>query len=322
MGASTSTAVDTSHYLRPQTLVPVGDGRRINIYCSGNGSPTVVLDAAVGSTMYVWHNVQPEVSRRVRVCSYDRPGYGFSDPGGLPHTTSANVEDLHALLRNARIAPPYVLVAHSLNAFDARLFADRYRSELAGMVLVEPSEVGEARFAAIYGRKKLDADMAANLKFIQSCDQKAKNHKLRTGDDCVGPRDSHVSRRLDQVQQQHATSAGMWDAVLSEMSSLPTDLREVTTAQNPYGNLPLMVLTAEDVAKQQGGTALQIASAKRLWKQLRDADAALSNLGVNCVILGVSHYMQIDKPDVVIAAVLETVRHSGTSSKPSCAQLK
>lgn len=311
-------------YESAQRLVEVGGGRHLNLYCSGAGSPVVVLEAAIGSSMYVWHKVQPALAQHARVCSYDRAGYGFSDPGGPPHTTSQNVADLHSLLTNAHVKPPYILVAHSLNAFDARLFADRYRGELAGMVLVDPSEVGEARFGSIYGKKKSDADTAANLKFIQTCTRKAERHLLKSGDDCVGPPDLHLAARLRRVQEQHDTAPALWDAVLSEETSLNADLREVTSQQRRYGNLPLLVLTAgaaEDGEKQQGASIAQIAAAKRLWKQLRDNDAAFSNRGINCVIPGVSHYVQLDKPEVVIEAVLQIIGDSKRAVKPSCARL-
>ncbi len=314
-------------YESPQRLVAVGHERRLNIYCSGPGSPTVVLDAAIGSSMYVWHQVQPALSQHVRVCSYDRSGYGFSDPGGLPHTTSANVSDLHALLTNARIEPPYILVAHSLNAFDARLFADRYPDEVAGMVLLDPSEVGENRFAAIYGKKKYDAERAADLKYIQVCDQKAHRRELKLGDNCVGPANPHAPKVLQRVQQQHDLSEGMWDATLSEMISLAADIHEVASEQRSYGNLPFFVLTAgaaeQDAAGQTGAGKAQIAAANRLWKRLRDADAALSHRGVNCIIPGASHYLQIEKPNIVVEALLQIARDSRRPGiKPSCAQLR
>jgi pimeloyl-ACP methyl ester carboxylesterase len=312
-------------YESAQRLVDVGNGRRLNIYCSGSGSPTVVLDAAIGSSMYVWHTVQPALARHVRVCSYDRAGYGFSDPGGLPHTTRANVTDLHALLTNAHIRPPYVLVAHSLNGFDAYLFADRYRGEVAGMVLIDPSDVDEDRFASIYGKKKYDAALAADVNFLQGCDQKADRHVLKPGGDCVDSPDPHLPERLRRVQGEHSTGQAMWDAVKSERLSLQADIREVTSEQRAYGGLPLVVLTAgaaEDAEKQAGATGAQIAAAKRLWKELRDRDAARSSRGVNCIIPGASHYMQIDKPDVVIRAVLQTVDAGRTAATPSCAKLR
>jgi pimeloyl-ACP methyl ester carboxylesterase len=322
VGASASEPFNQSPYLHPQKLVDVGNGRRLNIYCSGSGSPTVVLDGAIGSSMYTWHTVQPTLSRHVQVCSYDRAGYGFSDPGGPPHTTSANVHDLHALLRNAHIAPPYILAAHSLNAFDARLFADRYRREVAGMVLIDPSDVGEDRFASIYGQKKFAAELAADVAFLRNCDRKAIRHELKLGDDCTGPNQPNVPAELNRLQRQRQLSPHMWNAVLSERSNLRTDLREVTSEQRAYGDLPLIVLTAgaaEDAAKEHGATNAQIAAAKVLRKQLRDGDAALSNRGVHCIISGASHYIQIENPNVVVRAVLEVLRASKTSAKPSCA---
>jgi pimeloyl-ACP methyl ester carboxylesterase len=322
--AAAAGPLDPSPYVHAQKLVDVGNGRRLNIYCSGSGSPAVVLDGAIGSSMYTWHKVQPTLSRHVRVCSYDRAGYGFSDPGGPPHTSSANVRDLHALLQNAHIAPPYILAAHSLNAFDARLFADRYRREVAGMVLIDPSDIEEDRFASIYGQKKFAAELAADVAFLRKCDRKAIRHELKLGDDCTGPGQPNEPADLDRLQRQRQLSPVIWNAVLSERTNLRTDLREVKSEQRSYGDLPLIVLTAgaaEDAAKEQGATNAQIAAAKRLRKELRDGDAALSNRGVHCVIPGASHYIQIEKPNVFVQAVLEVLRAGKTSAKPSCARL-
>jgi len=110
---------DQRPYESAQRLVDVGNGRRMNVYCTGTGSPTVILDAGLGGFTLVWSLVQPPVATFAHVCSYDRAGSGFSDPGPLPRTTDAIVSDLHALLRGADIAPPYVMVGHSLAGFDA-----------------------------------------------------------------------------------------------------------------------------------------------------------------------------------------------------------
>ncbi|MDQ6931495.1 MAG: alpha/beta hydrolase, partial [Candidatus Eremiobacteraeota bacterium] len=319
LGATSRATINEKPYLHAQRLVDVGGGRRLNLYCSGSGSPTVVLDAAIGSTIFVWNKVQPLLSKHARVCAYDRAGYGFSDPGGLPHTTNANVNDLHALLKNAGIAPPYVLVAHSLNGFDAWLFADRYRSELAGMVLIEPSNVAEGRFASISGKKKFDTEMAADLKFMKACASKADHQKLVSGDDCVGGADPRLSPALNRIELAHKTSAGMWDAVFSERASLPEDLREVITEQRTYRNLPLIVLSAGVLEDAPRTPAAQRQASKRLWSELRAADAAHSNLGTSCIVPGSRHYIQVDKPGAVVAATLEVIRAGKISAKPSCA---
>jgi len=89
--------------------------------------------------MLDWYTIQPAVARTTEVCSYDRAGREFSDPAPASGSGLASaVDDLHAVLQAAAIAPPYVLVGHSLGGVIVLSFADRYRAEVAGMVLVDP----------------------------------------------------------------------------------------------------------------------------------------------------------------------------------------
>jgi pimeloyl-ACP methyl ester carboxylesterase len=131
----------------PGAQVDVGGGRRLRLSCAGRnvgGSPTVVLESGFGSPSTVWNRVQPEVAKFTRVCSYDRAGLGASAPVAAPRTIVAVTEDLHALLANAKIPGPYVLVGHSLGGMLARLYASFYPSEVAGMVLVDSPHEDEA----------------------------------------------------------------------------------------------------------------------------------------------------------------------------------
>lgn len=117
-------------------LVDVG-GYRLFLRCTGEGSPTVILDAAARATSETWSQIQPEVASFTRVCSYDRAGLGRSDPGPVPRTTRTMVEELRTLLRNAGIEGPYVLVGHSLGGLNMQLFARLYPNEVVGVVLVD-----------------------------------------------------------------------------------------------------------------------------------------------------------------------------------------
>ncbi len=127
-------------------LVDVGGGRRLHVKCSGEGregAPVVVLESGAGNGADVWTRVQPEVAKFARVCAYDRAGLGTSDPVAAPRTIVALTEDLHALLSNARVAGPYVLVGHSLGGILVRMYASYYPSEVAGMVLVDSAHEDE-----------------------------------------------------------------------------------------------------------------------------------------------------------------------------------
>ncbi|HEX4964825.1 MAG TPA: alpha/beta hydrolase [Thermoanaerobaculia bacterium] len=117
-------------------MVDVG-GFRLHLVCEGAGSPAVILDSGSGDSWLSWFRVQPEIARTTRVCSFDRAGIGYSDPGPQPRSRRRSVEELRTLLARAGIPPPYVLVGHSFGGLDVRLLAALHSEEVTGVVLVE-----------------------------------------------------------------------------------------------------------------------------------------------------------------------------------------
>jgi pimeloyl-ACP methyl ester carboxylesterase len=112
---ATSPASDDTVYTRPGQLVPAGDGARLNLYCMGSGSPTVVFESGWGDWAPAWSVVQPRIAKWTRACGYDRAGAGFSDPGPMPRTSVRIADELHTALHNAGIAGPYIWSAvHSV----------------------------------------------------------------------------------------------------------------------------------------------------------------------------------------------------------------
>jgi pimeloyl-ACP methyl ester carboxylesterase len=269
-------------YAHAQRLVDVGGGRRMNIYCTGTGSPIVILDAGGGGSTRTWRYVQPKVAGFTRVCSYDRAGTGFSDPGPLPRTTAAIVADLHALLAAAGEKPPYVLVGHSMGGYDALLYADTYLPEIAGMVLVDPSSVDQdARLTAILPR--LSYFDKAQLSALQACSRDPK---------CA-------------------------DAASELASTHSADIAELKSAQRSYGNMPLIVLTGgaqfKRYQKLLGATDAQVLAAQKAWSEMHQEIASLSTQGVNRQT-GAGHDIQIERPDAVATAIRDVVRAARTTS--------
>ena len=155
--ASAGTAFPQTHGSADfEGLVDVG-GYRLFLRCTGEGSPTVILDAAAGSTSQTWDHIQPAVASFTRVCSYDRAGRGKSDRGPVPRTTQTMVDELRTLLRNAGIEGPYVLVGHSLGGLNMQLFARQYPREVAGVVLVDatPADIID-RFGEVLTPEQLE----------------------------------------------------------------------------------------------------------------------------------------------------------------------
>src|SRR2546430_6631778 len=120
----------------PGRLVENG-GYKLHLDCTGEGTPTLVLDSGLGDSYISWRKVQPEMAKFTRVCSYDRAGLGFSDSSPRPRTSKVIAEELHALVHNVGISDPIVLVGHSMGGYDVRVYASLYRNDVAGMVLVD-----------------------------------------------------------------------------------------------------------------------------------------------------------------------------------------
>jgi pimeloyl-ACP methyl ester carboxylesterase len=316
LGAAPFRPFDPSPYMHAQQLVDIG-GRRLNLYCTGSGSPTVILDTDSDDPALEWRYVQRDVAKRTRVCSYDAAGLGFSDPAPGPRDANAFVNDLHTLLMRAHIAPPYVLTGFSLSGLFDRLYADRYPQQVAGMVLVDPYVIRRnERLAALAPALKGAADTRAFVAWLQMCRDAAAQHRLYVGTkafaQCMwttGPGDLRLPMAVRRVLQHQWQRPGAWEDLIAEAQAGNLDDVEITQAQRRYGDLPLIVLIPDvqldlkdlPVTPEQ---TKKIASAYDAW----EADvAALSSRGVAFVVAGSSHDIAEDRPAAITSAIEEVV---------------
>ena len=116
----------------PGRLIDVG-GHRVHLYCTGQGSPAVIV---VGGLSVDWYLVQTAIARLTTICTYDVSGTAWSDPGPVS-TCPDRAAEIQVLLRHAGVHPPFVFVGHSVGGLVARYYAGRYPQEVAGMVLVD-----------------------------------------------------------------------------------------------------------------------------------------------------------------------------------------
>jgi len=126
-----ASASDSKKYPSPGELYDVGD-YKLHLYCTGEGSPTVILEAGAGFPSISWFIVQEKVAQFTRVCSYDRPGFGWSEPASGPLSSDQVAANLHGLLETAGIPGPYILVGHSDGGVYVRAYARQYPSEMLG----------------------------------------------------------------------------------------------------------------------------------------------------------------------------------------------
>ena len=318
---------DQTPYAAPQRMVEIAPGRRLNLYCSGKGSPTVVLDLGFEAPLLSWGYVQPAVAATTRVCSYERAGYGFSDVGPLPRTTDAIVGDLHRLLTVARITPPYVMVGHSMAGLDAQLFADRYTSEVVGMVLIDPllegwDELVERTFPAA----KTDDAFVAGLARCESLAQQGRlESRSPENRECLPPPDPRFAANVQAARDASKRRPGYWADLRSEaIREDDADVDELRAARRSYGTMPLLVLSAPleiNLYRHYGATQQQVDGLSTAREEMRAALAHRTTRGIVCQIAGTGHFIQLDRPQVAIDAILQAVALTKGAGSPSCAGL-
>ena len=301
-------------YAEPGQLVDIG-GRHINLLCTGTGSPTVILMAGIFSWSVVWYKTQPVLAEKARVCAFDRANYGFSDPTDRPQILSNVVDDLHMALKAGSIPGPYVLVGHSLGGVEARLYAQRWRSEVVGMVLVDTSPADEGLmdedqpgFDEVSGRESYAADMlhCALLAAHGALDPSGLEFK-----DCSATLPGDTPAGFRKIWPRFFTANYFADKV-SLMSSLYTH-RYDTADHSSLGAMPLVVLSTENTWNTGTPAGVRFNRAYiKVWIAMHEALAHLSSRGIHRIIKGTGHEIQLDKPQAVIDAVDDVLRELRT----------
>lgn len=324
-GADDAEARDAP-YAKAEQLVDVDHGRRLNLYCVGEGSPTVVFDAGLGGDTASWDTVQPAVAQKTRTCSYDRAGLGFSDPATRPGTSANIVDDLQRLLTAAGIKPPYILVGHSYGGLNVRLYAYDHPAEVVGMVLVDPShEDDEPRAWQIEGeaaKAKWEQTNARSLEDKRQCVAAAESRRLVLGSalykQCMPTPVVHWSDAMNRMMLRRSAEASYQRAVLSEEENIDTaSADELRAARHSLGAMPMIVLTRSPPPPGPDQTQEQRDALNKLWDTLHDEIAAESTRGVNLTVPHSGHIIQWDQPQVVVDVILGILQDARKPAPPA-----
>jgi pimeloyl-ACP methyl ester carboxylesterase len=275
-------AADAKAYPPPGELVDVG-GYRLHINCSGSGSPGVVIVAGAGDWSTTWRGVvQPEVAKTTRVCTYDRPGLGWSEASPLSSDAAQFAKELHTLLQNANVSGPYVMVGHSLGGFVVRIFAHDYASEVSGIVLIDsmnPKQVSQSLSNSIAQRYSSQAVLA-----------RFGIARLLVTLPAIAP-----SRPAgEEAYYPLYIRPGSLQASAKEYRGLPASAEEAAAVKT-FGDLPLIVLTAK--LNDNPG-----------WLEWQTELLQLSSNSQHLFAENSGHNVQADEPKAAIAAILQMVQ--------------
>lgn len=285
-------------------------GVSLNIHCTGQGSPVVVLEAGAGVPAVGWSLVQPGIAEFTRVCSYDRAGYGWSDPGPMPRTSLEIAKELHALLIAAGEKPPYILVAHSLGAFHARVFQHEYSPEVAGMVLVDPSDEDQMNRmppAMLAAMKRQGQQMSTYRTFAPFL---IRFGVLRLLANSRAAENSASQQVLQDEMRYLSRQPKYVEAIASEAKSMfPEDADEVRASGN-LGDTPLIVLSAGEMDQPpvlpKGVTQQDVDALHEAFvHDLHAREAKLSTRGRQIVVPDSHHMIPLERPEAVVNAVRE-----------------
>jgi pimeloyl-ACP methyl ester carboxylesterase len=300
-GQSVATARERRDFPPPGKLISVG-GRRIHIHCIGeSASPTVVVSGGIGVWSSQWSRIQRAVATDARMCTWDRPGFGWSDPGPTTYTARQAAEDLHSALRGAGEQGPYLMVGESYGGYVVRLFHDMYASDVAGVVLVESAH--ERQWEEIPQAKALLAQAVPKLKVAVWLSRIGILRLLISdrGDDL--PAD--VRPALIAMQGQTRTV----QAAQHEIDGVFESAHQVAQSR-PLDAVPLVVVTAalsfNKFVSETKEPHLRQMNAK--WLELQKDLTRLSTNSEHVVSDDATHAIAREQPDVVARAIMHCLQ--------------
>ena len=241
--------------------VDVG-GYQLYVRCMGQGSPTVIFDAGLGDDASTWDHVQPEVAQFTQACAYDRANVTPSDsrPAAIKVSAQLVARELHALLVNAHLSGPYVLVGHSLGGLFVQMYACQYLGEVAGVVLVDSTHPQQA------------SRLAATL----------------------GP------AFTKDAKQGFPVEGITYNEVLAMQA-------EVDAVRSHFPDVPLIVLMRSRFTSSAAWTAAQF---RQAWVSLQTDLSKRSSRGQLILAQNSGHFIQDDRPDLVISSIHEVVQQA------------
>ena len=252
------------------------------IRCTGKGNPTVVIDTGVGDTSQRWQSIQDQVAQFTRVCTYDRAGYGKSEPGPLPRHSQRAADELKQLLENAGVRGPCVLVGHSLGGLNVQVFADRYPDLVSGLILLDPSPL-----AFITGQ--------AFPELYHMFEQQAAEFQQM----------AEAARQSTDAEAQ--AKANYLQAVASEHAALITESASQVAAIASFGNISLVVIGSGQPNPAFGE---QAEAFQQFWIEQNRELATKSTNSTFVLAPESSHYLHEDAPELVVDAIRQVLEHA------------
>jgi pimeloyl-ACP methyl ester carboxylesterase len=276
------------------------NGYTMHLFCTGHGDPAIILDAGLGDDSLIWAKVQPQLSQHTTVCSYDRAGFGWSQPRPGPQDANSIAEQLHALLRIARVPPPYILIGHSIAGIYVRAYASHYSAELAGLVLVD-------------GATPLQDDRIPKA-LVAIQDEQRRGMPWERFWMALGW--YRIRGECTQIMpgfERYAAWIKADSCVPSQINAVEGELDaerlsgDETAHAGPFDSLPVLIVS-RDPAVLPSNWPTDVGKANAIvWNSMQEEAKALSSYSRRIIARHSDHHIQVDRPDLLSKAVTEFV---------------
>ena len=305
-GQRVAEARDRRRFPSPGRLVTV-DGVVLHTVVEGSG-PVVLIDSGLGGGCLEWEAVAAGLREHATVVRYDRPGFGWSPPDDADRSPVAAAERMRGLLAALGLDGPVVAVGHSLGGLHVRLLAQLHPSLVSGLVLVDPSHEDMLDATPTPRAAKVVEAVVRGMAVTAPFGMGRVGGRLSSATVVAQLRttpDEATAARLRQSKLLTSCSAGGLRAVATELTGLLAALRQVqeVTAAHPVPPIPLTVMSAAAPGRSDAE-----AKGRLVMDELHLKQAAASPLGRRVLAERSGHLVPLDEPEVVVAAVLETLK--------------
>jgi len=298
-------------------------GARLHAYSQGEGEPTIILESGIAASSLNWRALQSELAQFTRVISYDRAGFGWSEASRTPRTIDNLVSELEKMIDSLQIAGPLILVGHSFGSLIARTYCYRNPDRVVGLLLLDPIDCEHWRTLLPEGKERLATGARLSrrgawlarvgvVRFsLMLLSAGARTLPKRIARMASGSGESIISRITAEVSKMPRE---LWPAVRTHWSrpqsfqTLAHYLSQLTYCVNEIayvslGHLPLIVISAENATESE----------LREHRKL----ASLSNIGEHVIAEKSGHWIQLDRPDLVLSCLQRSYRLSRQDAFPA-----
>jgi pimeloyl-ACP methyl ester carboxylesterase len=305
---------DRDRLPRVGQAVDVG-GRQLNMLCSGEGQPAVIILTENARPGIAWSHIQPTIATYTRACWFDRAGEGWSDPAPFPRMSTATMRDLHRALQRAKVAPPYVLVGGSLGGLEARVYTGLYPGDVAGLVLSDAAHEEEPRRAPpAYRGHTVPQRWWRAVDLLISAAARFGIIRLATPAAELPP-DPAARTRWQIVRALTAQPLAI--AAVAGAGLVSSESYREAERSGDLGDRPLIVLTRGKPPDHPPRDEIerQAAAYERLWMhEIQASLARLSTHGRQVILERSGHNISEAAPEAILNAVREVVAAVRASS--------